>query len=164
AVFYGAGAVRGFATDALFDRGIRLSSANAANAIPVAELTVGSLALMLVGGVYIGAHLPGEVPLLVPAALLLVGGVLTAAALGLMVRIPDFARGTFLQVARWALLAYLVIAGLLAYVFIRDGARGSMLLVLGATLFLFAVDVPTVMAFTVARYDQRGRSEGPVAR
>ncbi len=131
---------------------------------PVAELTVGSLALMLVGGVYIGAHLPGNVPLLVPAALLVGGGVLTAAALGLMMRIPDFAHGTFLQVARWALLAYLVIAGLLAYVFIRDGARGSMLLILVATLFLFAVDVPTVMAFTVARYHEPGRSDKAAGR
>jgi uncharacterized membrane protein YhaH (DUF805 family) len=77
-----------------------------------------------------------------------------------MMRIPDFAHGTFLQVARWALLAYLVIAGLLAYVFIRDGARGSMLLILVATLFLFAVDVPTVMAFTVARYHEPGRRDG----
>lgn len=121
---------------------------------PVAELTVGSLALMLVGGVYIGAHLPGDVPLLLPASLLVGGGVLTAAALALMMRIRDFPLGPFLQVARWALLAYLVIAGLLAYVFIRDGARGSMLVILVATLFLFAVDVPTVMAFTVARYHE----------
>ena len=131
---------------------------------PVAELTVGSLALMLVGGVYIGAHLPGNVPLLVPAALLVGGGVLTGAALGLMMRIPGFPHGAFLQVARWALLAYLVIAGLLAYVFIRDGARGSMLLILVATLFLFAVDVPTVMAFTVARYQEPGRSDGAAGR
>lgn len=131
---------------------------------PVAELTVGSLALMLVGGVYIGAHLPGNVPLLIPAALLVGGGVLTAAALALMVRIPDFPLSTFLQVARWALLAYLVIAGLLAFVFIRDGARGSMLLILVATLFLFAVDVPTVVAFTVARYHEPGSSGGAVQR
>jgi phosphoglycerate dehydrogenase-like enzyme len=47
AVFYGAGAVRGFATDALFARGIRLSSANAANAIPVAELTFAFVLLSL---------------------------------------------------------------------------------------------------------------------
>lgn len=62
AVFYGAGAVRGFATDALFDRGIRLSSANAANAIPVAELTVAFVVLSLkrVWSLLGGALGPGD--------------------------------------------------------------------------------------------------------
>jgi phosphoglycerate dehydrogenase-like enzyme len=40
AVFYGAGSVRGFVTDAFWDRGILLTSAWAANAVPVAETTV----------------------------------------------------------------------------------------------------------------------------
>lgn len=48
-VLYGAGAVRGFATDALFARGVRLSSANAANAVPVAELTFAFVLLSLKG-------------------------------------------------------------------------------------------------------------------
>jgi phosphoglycerate dehydrogenase-like enzyme len=39
-VLYGAGAVRSFVTADLFERGIRLSSANAANAVPVAEFTL----------------------------------------------------------------------------------------------------------------------------
>ncbi|MHB1783645.1 MAG: hydroxyacid dehydrogenase, partial [Acidimicrobiales bacterium] len=47
AVFYGAGAVRGFVTDAFFARGIRLSSANAANAAPVAELAFALVVLSL---------------------------------------------------------------------------------------------------------------------
>lgn len=38
-VLYGAGAVRGFVTPAVFERGIRVSSANAANAVPVCEYT-----------------------------------------------------------------------------------------------------------------------------
>ncbi len=47
AVFYGAGAVRGFVSEAFFARGIRLSSANAANAVPVAELAFGLVLLSL---------------------------------------------------------------------------------------------------------------------
>jgi len=39
AIFYGAGTVRRFATDAMWDRGILLTSAAAANAVSVAEFT-----------------------------------------------------------------------------------------------------------------------------
>jgi hypothetical protein len=121
---------------------------------PVTELCVGSLALMLAGGVFIAANLPGAVPLGPPAGLLVGGGLLTALALGLLARTRQFSFRTFFEVGRWALLAYLVIASLLAYVFIRDGARGPMLVVLVATLFLFALDVPTVIAFTVAKLQE----------
>jgi phosphoglycerate dehydrogenase-like enzyme len=47
AVFYGAGSVKGFATEESYERGISISSAWAANAIPVAEFTVGSILLGL---------------------------------------------------------------------------------------------------------------------
>jgi phosphoglycerate dehydrogenase-like enzyme len=47
AVFYGAGSVRGFVTDASWARGIRIFSAAQANAVPVAEYTVAQLILGL---------------------------------------------------------------------------------------------------------------------
>src|SRR5690348_15220564 len=37
AVFYGAGSIRGFVTEALWERGVLVTSAQVANAIPVAE-------------------------------------------------------------------------------------------------------------------------------
>ena len=46
-VLYAAGAVRGFATPALFARGVKVSSANAGNAIPVAEYAVAAIHLSL---------------------------------------------------------------------------------------------------------------------
>ena len=46
-VLYGAGSVRGFVTDALFVRGITVSSAGAANAIPVSEFAVAAILLSL---------------------------------------------------------------------------------------------------------------------
>jgi phosphoglycerate dehydrogenase-like enzyme len=46
-VFYAGGSVRYFATDALWRRGIRLTTAQAINAIPVAEFTVSALQLGL---------------------------------------------------------------------------------------------------------------------
>ncbi|MDA8311102.1 MAG: hypothetical protein M0Z46_10925 [Actinomycetota bacterium] len=121
---------------------------------PIAELVVGSLALMLTGGVYLAAHLPHPPPLAPAVALLAAGAVLTVVAVVLLARIRPFAWRTFLAVARWALLAYAVIAGLLAYVFVDDGTRGATLAVLVLTLAVFAVDVPAVIAFTVARYDE----------
>jgi len=47
AVFYGAGSVRGFVTEALWKRGIIVSSAYAANALPVAEYTLATIILSL---------------------------------------------------------------------------------------------------------------------
>lgn len=47
AVLYGAGSVRAFVTDALWDRGIRVSSAAAANAVPVADYAVSVILLSL---------------------------------------------------------------------------------------------------------------------
>ena len=47
AVFYAGGSVRYFVTEALWQRGIRLTTAQALNAIPVAEYTVAALVLGL---------------------------------------------------------------------------------------------------------------------
>lgn len=121
---------------------------------PVAELIVLSVALMLSGGVYLGAHLPVR-PSLTPSVILLAAGAIaTIAAVTMLVRIEPFAWKKFFLVAKWAFVAYLVIAGILAFVFIFDHTRGATLAVLLGTLAVFAVDVPMVMAFTVARYDE----------
>jgi hypothetical protein len=121
---------------------------------PVAELLVASLILMLSSGVYLAAHLPRP-PALGPAVGLLVSGAaLTIVALALLSRISPFAWGTFFLVARWALLGYGVVAGMLAFVFVYDHTSGSTLAVLLITLVVFAIDVPTIIAFTVARYQE----------
>jgi hypothetical protein len=121
---------------------------------PVAELIVLSVALMLSGGVYLAAYLPRH-PSLAPAIVLLAAGALsTLLAIAMLVRIKPFAWQKFFLVSRYAFVAYLVIAGILAYVFIYDHTRGATLAVLMGTLAVFALDVPMVIAFTVARYDE----------
>jgi len=50
AVFYGAGSIRGFATDAAWDRGIIICSAWAANAVPVSEYTLAQILFSLKRG------------------------------------------------------------------------------------------------------------------
>lgn len=119
---------------------------------PVAELAVASVALMVSGGVYLAAHLPALPPLGPAVGLLAAGGALTLVAMGLLARLRPFAWHTFFLVVRWALVAYAVIAGLLALVFIYDHTRGAVLAVLVGTLVVFALDVPMIVAFTVARY------------
>jgi hypothetical protein len=119
---------------------------------PVAETAVASICMMLIGGVYLAAKLPGHPGLVLPVALVIAGGALTVAALGMLSRIRPFAWPTFFLVLRWGLLAYLIIAGILELVFIRDHTPGSTMAVLTVTLFVFAVDVPTILAFTVARF------------
>lgn len=47
AIFYAAGTIRGFATDAMWDRGIVVSSAWALNAVPVSEYIVATVLLSL---------------------------------------------------------------------------------------------------------------------
>jgi phosphoglycerate dehydrogenase-like enzyme len=50
AVFYGSGSIRGFATDAAWDRGLVISSAWAANAVPVSEYTLSQILFSLKRG------------------------------------------------------------------------------------------------------------------
>ncbi|HLV36706.1 MAG TPA: hydroxyacid dehydrogenase [Spirillospora sp.] len=52
AVFYGAGSVRGIVTDAFWESGIVITSAAAANAIPVAEFTLSQIIFCLKHGWY----------------------------------------------------------------------------------------------------------------
>ena len=46
-IFYGAGSIKGFATDQMWNKGIRVVSAWAANAVPVAEFTFAEIILSL---------------------------------------------------------------------------------------------------------------------
>ncbi|HLI53011.1 MAG TPA: hypothetical protein VKU88_01685 [Acidimicrobiales bacterium] len=119
---------------------------------PVVELAVVSVALMLSGGVYLAAHLPKPPPLAPALGLLAAGGACTLVALVLLSRIRRFDWGRFFLVAGWALAAYVVIAALLAFVFVYDHTRGATLGVLISTLVVFALDVPLAIAYTVARY------------
>jgi hypothetical protein len=119
---------------------------------PIAETAVVSICLMLIGGIYLAAQLPGHPGLAVPVALVIAGGLLTLVNMVMLSRIRPFAWPTFFLVMKWALLAYEVIAGMLEFVFIRDHTPGSTMAVLTATLVVFAIDVPTILAFTVARY------------
>jgi hypothetical protein len=127
---------------------------------PVTEIGMASLALIIAGGIYLSAHLPRHVPI-APAAILLVLSVLLLAGNMLALsRVRDFAWPQFFAVARWSLLAYAVIAGMIEYAFLRDHLRGGALVVLTLSLVVFAVHVPALIGFTVARYHTEPESPG----
>jgi hypothetical protein len=119
---------------------------------PVTQLGMASLALIVAGGIYLASHLPNHVPL-TPAVILLVASVLLLAAnLIALSRVEGFAWRSFFGVARWALIAYVLIAGLIEYSFLRNHVSGGPLVILTLSLAVFAVHVPALIGFTVARY------------
>jgi hypothetical protein len=118
---------------------------------PVTQLAMASLTLIVAGGIYLSSHLPQQVSL-TPAVVLLAGSALLLAInLALLARVRDFAWDRFFQVGKWSLLAYVAIAGMIEYVFLRNHLRGGPLVVLTLSLVVFAVHVPTLVGFTVAR-------------
>jgi hypothetical protein len=119
---------------------------------PVTEIGMTSLALIVAGGIYLSAHLPKHVPLAPAIALLATSALLLVANLAALSRVRGFAWRRFFEVARWALLAYAVTAGMIEFAFVRDHLAGGALVVLTLSLVVYAVHVPVLIAFTVARY------------
>jgi hypothetical protein len=119
---------------------------------PVTEIGMASLALVVAGGIYLSSHLPKHVPLTPAVILLAASVVLLAGNVLTLARVPGFAWRRFFEIARWALVAYVLIAGLIEYSFLRDHLSGGPLVVLTLSLVVFAVHVPMLIGFTVARY------------
>jgi hypothetical protein len=119
---------------------------------PVTQVGMASLALIVAGGIYLSAHLPQRVGLGPAVALLAASALLLAGNLASLARVEDFPWRRFGEIARWALLAYAVVAGMIEYSFVRNHVRGGALVVLTLSLVVFAVHVPTLIGFTVARY------------
>ena len=119
---------------------------------PVTELGMASLALIVIGGIYLSAHLPRHVPLGPAIGLLAASELLLVGSMIALSRVRDFAWDRFFEVGKWSLLAYTAIAGMIEYAFLRDHIRGGALVVLTLSLVVFAVHVPMLVGFTVARY------------
>lgn len=119
---------------------------------PVTELGMASLALIVAGGIYLSSHIPNHVPLTPAVALLAASAALLATNLALLARVKVFDWQRFVQVGKWSLLAYVVIAGMIEYVFLRNHLKGGPLVVLTLSLVIFAVHVPILVGFTVARF------------
>jgi hypothetical protein len=126
---------------------------------PFTQVGMASLALIVAGGIYLSSHLPEHVPLGPAVGLLIASAVLLSINLASLTRVQDFAWPRFFQVAKWALLAYAFTAGMIEYAFLRDHVKGGALVILTLSLAVYAFQVPTLIAFTVARYDVSGVDE-----
>jgi hypothetical protein len=111
-----------------------------------------SLALIVAGGIYLSAHIPQHVALAPAIGLLAASATLMVVNMLLLSRVRVFDWARFAQVAKWSLLAYLVIGGMIEYVFLRNHLRGGALVVLTLSVAVFTIHVPMLVGFTVARF------------
>jgi len=123
---------------------------------PIDKLADLAMVLVIIGGIYMAANLPGNISLVPAVVLLILAVAVLLVDVVLLARLDDFAWGTFRLVAGWALLAYLVIAGMIGYAFIYDGTRGNALIILIGMLAVFAIAVPLLLGFSVARFQPTG--------
>ncbi len=119
---------------------------------PVSEMAIGTMVLVIIGGIDIVARMPRQASLVVPIALLVAAVALMAANIVALTRIRQFAWTTFFMVGRYALLAYVVIAGMLELVFVLDHTPMRALTMLTLMLLIYAIDIPLLFAFSVARH------------
>jgi uncharacterized membrane protein (UPF0136 family) len=119
---------------------------------PVTEIGAASMIAIAGGVIFNASYLPKHAPLMGGIVFLVVSAALVVANALILLRITDFARRRFAQVAGWSLLAYAVIGGMIEYAFVYDHTRGAQLVVLTLMLVLFVTNVPILIGFTVARY------------
>ncbi|HEX3538952.1 MAG TPA: hypothetical protein VHT75_00795 [Acidimicrobiales bacterium] len=122
---------------------------------PIAEMAMASMALVIIGGIFMASYIPRRPPLALPTVLLVASSAVMVSALLMLRRLKDFAWSTFYRVAKWALVAYLVSAGLIEFAFVKDQTRGGPLVVVTLMLLIFAVNVPLIIGFTTARFEDR---------
>ena len=121
---------------------------------PIWECGVAALVLVVVSVVYLASYLPGK-PNTIPVYVLLTTSTLLLVAQFILIgSLSSFSRTSFHAVAGWSLLAYIVIGGMIEYVFLRNHTSGEELALLTWGLALFVLDVPLILGFSVARYQQ----------
>ncbi len=124
---------------------------------PIIATGCAGLVLAIAGVIYLAAYIPGD-PSLAPAIGLLTASAATVAGNVLVLsRIRPFAWWMFWQVWRWTMLAYAIIAGMLIFTFVYDRIPVGQLTLLVLTLAVFALDIPVMLAFSVARYQPARR-------
>ena len=120
---------------------------------PIVPVGCAALLLAIAGVIYLSSYIPPGHPSLAPAIGLLAASAATVAGNVLVLsRLSDFAWWMFWKVWAWTMLAYAIIAGMLIYVFVYDRIPAGQLTLLVLTLAVFALDIPLMLAFSVARY------------
>lgn len=121
---------------------------------PVIPVAMASLSLAVTGGVILAAGATVDQSLVLPGILVGAGIALELVAVVMAVLIRPFAWFRFRQVFGWALLAYVLQSGIIVFSFVRNSIPSGPLAVLTVGLIVFATDVPFMIAFTTARYQE----------
>lgn len=119
---------------------------------PIAQICVVALISMVIGGVYVAAHLPAHVSMALPTALIVFSEMMLVVSMVMLSRIPVFAWQSFFKVAKWTFLAEGIIAGMLEYIFVFDGTRGAVLVLMTSALIIFVLDLSVLFGFSVAQF------------
>ena len=119
---------------------------------PIGWLSSIALGCVIIGGILLASYAPRVAPQGIASVLLIAGALALAAAWMMLLRLRDFAWDTFRKVFKWALLAYAITSGMIELAFVRDHVRGSSLVIVTLMLVVFALSVPTTIAFTTARF------------
>jgi hypothetical protein len=119
---------------------------------PIWECGVVTLLLVVVSVIVLAAYIP-NLPNTIPLYIMLAAGtILIGVQLVLIGSLDNFSRSSFHTITTYALLAYVVIGGMIEYTFIRNHVSGEELALLTWGMALFIVDVPLILGFSVARY------------
>jgi dolichyl-phosphate-mannose--protein O-mannosyl transferase len=121
---------------------------------PIVTCTIGSIVSAFLAVGFLAAYLPQQPPLAIPIALLLLSVVLLIAAVAFMRQLRNFAWALFFSVARWVLVLTLTFAVMAEFVFLYDRTPAGPLAIMTVVLILAAVNVPILMAFSVARHER----------
>ncbi len=119
---------------------------------PVQVIGTVTLGLLVAGGIVMAAQMNRSTSLTLPAIFVGLAVLGFLSNLVLLSRIKSFAWATFRMVLKWAVLAYGVVAGILEFVFIYDKTPGKLLAMFSIMLIVFALNVPLILAYAVARY------------
>lgn len=130
----------------------RAKSAVSSALPPVAEMAIATMLLVVIGGIIVVGYMPRQAPLWLPITLIVVAAAIMVVNVVALSRLGSFAWHTFFTVGRYALLAYIVIAGMLEFIFVFDHTPSTILVLLTVMLAIYAVDIPLLFAFSVARY------------
>jgi len=121
---------------------------------PIPALCELSLAATIAAAIVLAIALPRAANLVAPICLAVLAWILIVIAAVLLATIRPFNYRIFKMVSVRQLLAELVVAGMLEFVFLRDRLPDGPLVVFSVLVGSFSVSVALLMGFQVARWQE----------
>ena len=122
---------------------------------PIVALHIGAIVCAYLGIGIMGAYLPREVPLAWPIGFLIASAAFTIAALAFLSQ-RRLAWKLFFTVVRWVSLVNVVYTGMAVFIFVWNDTPGRTVLVMAGVLLLSAINLPVLVAYSVARHERAG--------